>query len=203
MVLARHFEFAWTLATVGPVASHNSRASSPNGSLSRHTWEKHQTRLRRVVGERMWPRNRPDELRPVYTFVSTAASTYVTLVGGLCRDPKIQPEVFLTEVFGNPLGSGTSVPSRHGCPRRNSCFPRILTALTEVLGRDIRANDAGCPSQRLPLWADFSSLILGLHQTDGETDIRRSNRPNMWRWTTTILDQFEGFYRFPKFESKL
>ena len=39
-------------------------------------------------------------------------------------------------------------------------FSRILTALTEVLGRDIRANDprmsAGCPSRKLPLWADFS-----------------------------------------------
>ena len=76
---------------------------------------------------------------------------------------KIQPKVFLTEVFGNPLGSWTSVPSGHGYPRRNACsFSRILTALTEVLGRDIRANDpwmsAGCPSQELPLWADFSFL---------------------------------------------
>ena len=41
-------------------------------------------------------------------------------------------------------------------------FSKILTALTEVLGRDIRANDpwtsVGCPSQKLPLWADFSFL---------------------------------------------
>ena len=41
-------------------------------------------------------------------------------------------------------------------------FSRILSALTEVLGRDIRANDprmsAGYPSQKLPLWADFSFL---------------------------------------------
>ena len=41
-------------------------------------------------------------------------------------------------------------------------FSRISTALTEVLGRDIRANgprmSAGCPSQKLPLWADFSFL---------------------------------------------
>ena len=41
-------------------------------------------------------------------------------------------------------------------------FSRILIALTEVLGRDIRANDprmsAGCPSQKLPLWADCSFL---------------------------------------------
>ena len=41
-------------------------------------------------------------------------------------------------------------------------FSRILTALTEVLGRDLRANDprmsAGNPSQKLPLWADFSFL---------------------------------------------
>ena len=41
-------------------------------------------------------------------------------------------------------------------------FFQDLTALTEVLGRDIRANDprtsAGCPSQKLPLWADFSIL---------------------------------------------
>ena len=75
---------------------------------------------------------------------------------------KIQPEVFLTEVFGNPLGWWTSAPSGHGCPRRDACFSRISTALTEVLGRDIRANDprmsAGCPSPKLPLWADFPFL---------------------------------------------
>ena len=75
---------------------------------------------------------------------------------------KIQPKVFLTEVFGNPLGLWTSAPSGHGCPRQNACCSRIQTALTEVLGRDIRANDprmsAGCPSQKLPLWADFSFL---------------------------------------------
>ena len=44
-------------------------------------------------------------------------------------------------------------------------FSRILTALTEVLGRDIRANgprmSAGRPSQKLPLWADFSFLREG------------------------------------------
>ena len=78
------------------------------------------------------------------------------------KGTKKQPKVFLTEVFGNPLGSWTSAPSGHGCPRQNACFSRILTALTEVLGRDIRANDprmsAGCPSQKLPLWADFSFL---------------------------------------------
>ena len=39
------------------------------------------------------------------------------------------------------LGSWTSAPSGHGCPLRNACFSRISTALTEVLGRDIRAND--------------------------------------------------------------
>ena len=54
------------------------------------------------------------------------------------------------------------MPSGHGCPRRHAYVSRILTALTEVLGRDIRANDprmsAGCPSQKLPLWADFSFL---------------------------------------------
>ena len=45
-------------------------------------------------------------------------------------------------------------------------FSRILSALTEVLGRDIRANDprtsAGYPSQKLPLWADFSCLFYGV-----------------------------------------
>ena len=35
---------------------------------------------------------------------------------------KIQPKVFLTEVCGNPLGSWTSAPSGHGCPRPNACF---------------------------------------------------------------------------------
>ena len=37
--------------------------------------------------------------------------------------------------------------------------------MTEVLGRDICANDprmsAGCPPRKLPLWAAFSFLILG------------------------------------------
>ena len=35
---------------------------------------------------------------------------------------KIQPKVFLTEVFGNPLGSWTSAPSGHGSPRSNAVF---------------------------------------------------------------------------------
>ena len=39
-----------------------------------------------------------------------------------------------------------------------------LSTLTEVLGRDIRANDprmsAGYPSQKLTLWADFSFLNM-------------------------------------------
>ena len=78
------------------------------------------------------------------------------------REQRIQPKVFLAQVFGNPLGAWTSAPSGHGCPRQNACFSRILTALTEVLGRDIRANDprmsAGCPSRKLPLWAVFSFL---------------------------------------------
>ena len=55
------------------------------------------------------------------------------------------------------------MPSGHGCPRRNVCFSRILTALTEVLARDIRANDPGCPSQKLPLWAAFSFLTIWQH----------------------------------------
>ena len=54
--------------------------------------------------------------------------------------------------------------SGHGCPRRNACLSGILAALTEVLGRDIRANDprmsAGRPPQKLPLWADFSFLMF-------------------------------------------
>ena len=41
-------------------------------------------------------------------------------------------------------------------------FARISSALTEVLGRDVRANDprmsAGYPSQKLTLWAAFSFL---------------------------------------------
>ena len=76
---------------------------------------------------------------------------------------KIQPKAFVTEVFENPLGSWTSAPSGHGRPRRNTYFSRILRGLTEVLGRDIRANDprmsAGYPSQKLPLWAALSFLI--------------------------------------------
>ena len=66
-----------------------------------------------------------------------------------------------------------SAPSGHGCPRQNARFSRILT---EVLGRDIRANDprmsAGCPSQKLPLWADFSFLIKV-----GKRPIKEGNRP--------------------------
>ena len=54
-------------------------------------------------------------------------------------------------------------------------FSRILTALTEILGRDIRANDprmsAGCPSQKLPLWADFSFL------KKGQKGIKRKDKP--------------------------
>ena len=43
-------------------------------------------------------------------------------------------------------------------------FSRIFSALTEVLGRDIRANDprmsAGYPALKLPLWAVFSFLSI-------------------------------------------
>ena len=43
-------------------------------------------------------------------------------------------------------------------------FSRILSTLTEVFGRYIRANDprmsAGYPSQKLPLWAAFSFLTM-------------------------------------------
>ena len=55
--------------------------------------------------------------------------------------------------------------TQKNCPTcsQNACFSRILTALTEVLGRDIRANEprmsAGCPSQKLPLCADFSFVL--------------------------------------------
>ena len=49
-------------------------------------------------------------------------------------------------------------------PAPTCFFSRILTALTEVLGQDLRTNDprmsAGCLSQKLLLWADFSSLML-------------------------------------------
>ena len=65
------------------------------------------------------------------------------------------------------MGSWTSAPSGHGCPRPNACFSRTLRALTEVLGRDIRANDpwmsAGYPSQKLPPWADYLFLNLRGH----------------------------------------
>ena len=78
------------------------------------------------------------------------------------EDPKIQPKVFLTEAFGNPLGSWTSAPSGHGCPRQNVCLSRVSRALTQVLAWDIRMDDprmsAGYPSRKLPLWVTFSFL---------------------------------------------
>ena len=50
----------------------------------------------------------------------------------------------------------------HENSAQNACFfSRFLTALTEVLGRDIRADDprmsAGCPSEKLPLGLIFRS----------------------------------------------
>ena len=51
-------------------------------------------------------------------------------------------------------------------------FSKILTALTEVLGRDIRANDprmsAGCPFPKLPLWAVFLFLKMVSGDLAGE-----------------------------------
>ena len=75
------------------------------------------------------------------------------------------PKVFLTEIFGNALGSWTSAPSGHGCPRQNACFfSRVSRALTEVLTRDIRANaprmSVEYPARKLPLWAAFSFLTV-------------------------------------------
>ena len=40
---------------------------------------------------------------------------------------------FSDRSFWKSLGLWTSTPSGHGCPRRNACFARILTGLTEVL----------------------------------------------------------------------
>ena len=58
------------------------------------------------------------------------------------------------------------MPSGHACLRRHACFSGTLRALTEVLGRDIRANDprmsAGYPSQKLSLWAVFIVQELSL-----------------------------------------
>ena len=81
----------------------------------------------------------------------------------LHQGTKIQHKVFLTEAFGNPLGSWTSAPSGHGCSRLNACSSSVSRALTEVLTRDIRANEprmsAGHPARKLPLslWAAFRS----------------------------------------------
>ena len=62
-------------------------------------------------------------------------------------------------------------PSGHGCPCLHACFSRILSTLTEVLGRGIRANEprmsAGYPSQKLPLWADFFVLDIEEGQLHG------------------------------------
>ena len=68
-------------------------------------------------------------------------------------------------------------------------FSRILSALTKVLGRDIRANDprmsAGDPSQKLPLWAAFSFLIASdLH--------RRPKGPCHSKNTTVIVIHYGG-----------
>ena len=64
----------------------------------------------------------------------------------------------LTVVDVRAFGSWISAP-------KCLFFSRILSALTEVLGRDIRANDprmsAGYPARKLPLWADFSFLREG------------------------------------------
>ena len=73
-------------------------------------------------------------------------------------------------------------------PRPNACFSRILAVLTEVFGRDIRANhprmSAGCPSQKLPLWADFSFLT-----TEGggqSTEVWRVGNCFLWGFPCEI-----------------
>ena len=76
----------------------------------------------------------PAKLRP---WSELTAKMVMAVVPGLVKlrfllGNEIQPKVFLTGVFGNLLGSWTSAPSGHGCPHRNACLSRILTALTEV-----------------------------------------------------------------------
>ena len=99
-------------------------------------------------------------------------SCFDVFFDALYKGAKIQPRVVLTEAFENSLGSWTSAPSGHEYLRRNACFfSRISRALTEVWGRDIRANDprmsAGHLSPKLPLFrkipvsAKFVSAILG------------------------------------------
>ena len=76
---------------------------------------------------------------------------------------KIQPEVFLTEVFLNPPGSWTSPPSGHGCPHRNACFPGFRgldRSFCPRISAGISAwTSAGYPAPELTLWAAFSFLI--------------------------------------------
>ena len=80
---------------------------------------------------------------------------------------KIQPKVFLTEVFEDgPWGRGR--PHLRVMDVRAQMFvffSRILRGPTEVLGQDIRANDprmsVGYPARKLPLWADFLFLRFG------------------------------------------
>ena len=80
----------------------------------------------------------------------------------LDRERKFSPKFFWPKFLEIPWGRGRPRLRVMDIRARMLVFSRILTALTEVLGRDIRANgprmSAGCPSQKLPLWADFSFL---------------------------------------------
>ena len=83
------------------------------------------------------------------------------------RDRKFSPKFFWPNFLQIPWARGRPRLRAMDVRTQMLVFSRILRALTEVLGRDIRANEprmsAGYLSQKLPLWADFSFLIKSAH----------------------------------------
>ena len=77
--------------------------------------------------------------------------------------PEQKPERGCVPMFPRNENRNEGTFEKNKKKHPNACFfPGFSSALTEVLGWDIRANDPrmspGYPSQKLRLWADFSFL---------------------------------------------
>ena len=77
---------------------------------------------------------------------------------------KIQPKVFLTDVFGNPLGSWTSVPSGHGCPHRNACFSGLWPPWPKFWSGISARMTPGCPRDIRPENFLFGLIFRSWHE---------------------------------------
>ena len=89
----------------------------------------------------------------------------IVLNNAQSREQKFSPKFFWPKFLKIPSGRGRPRLRVMDVRAQMLVFFQDLSALTEVLARDIRAKDprmsAGYPARKLPLWTDFLFLTEG------------------------------------------